>query len=128
MAHDPAGFAAPSGAVVERFFPHGPVIDRAACVVCHGGMGITQRALAAGVPVCVVPFGRDQAEVAARVVAVGAGSSVAPDGLTPEALRAAVREAMGRRAGAQRVAEGFARAGGARAAADAVEELLAARV
>ena len=30
-------------------------------------MGITQKALAAGVPVCAVPFGRDQFEVARRV-------------------------------------------------------------
>ena len=41
-----------------------PILEIAACVVCHGGMGITQKALAAGVPVCAVPFGRDQPEVA----------------------------------------------------------------
>jgi hypothetical protein len=35
-----------------------------------------------------------------------------------------VRDAMGMRAGAQRVADGFAAAGGAVAAADAIEELL----
>ncbi len=46
-------------ACVERFGPHGPILRRAAAVVCHGGMGVTQRTLAAGVPVCVVPFGRD---------------------------------------------------------------------
>lgn len=50
-----------------RFVPHEAVLERAACVVCHGGMGITQKALAAEVPVVVVPFGRDQVETARRV-------------------------------------------------------------
>jgi MGT family glycosyltransferase len=124
VAHDPAGFAVPGNARVERWLPHGPAVRRAACVVCHGGMGITQRALAAGVPVCVVPFGRDQLEVAARVAATGAGTVLTPDALTPGALLAAVRGAMTMGDGARLVAEGFARAGGAPAAADAVEALL----
>ena len=64
----------PANAHVERWLPHSALLARAACVICHGGMGITQKALAAGVPLCVVPFGRDQFEVAARVAAVGAGT------------------------------------------------------
>lgn len=125
VAHDPGRFPAAANAIVTRWLPHGPLIRRAACVVCHGGMGITQRALAAGVPVCVVPFGRDQTEVAGRVTAAGAGSQVLPDALTPTALRTAIRQAMTMRAGAQRVAAGFSRAGGAAAAAGALESLLA---
>lgn len=124
VAHDPESFDVPANAHLARWLPHGPVIQKAACVVCHGGMGITQRALAAGVPVCVVPFGRDQTEVARRVTAVGAGTQVLPDELTPTALRTAIHEAMTMRAGAERVAAGFARAGGAPAAADALESLL----
>ena len=54
----------PANARVERFVPHAPLLARAACAVTHGGAGATQKALAAGVPVCVVPFGRDQLEVA----------------------------------------------------------------
>jgi MGT family glycosyltransferase len=124
VAHDPERFPAPPNATVVRWAPHAPLLARAACVVCHGGMGITQKALAAGVPLCVVPFGRDQFEVAAKVQAAGAGTQVAPDALTPGALRAAVREAMTLRDGAARIAAGFARAGGAPAAADAVEALV----
>jgi UDP:flavonoid glycosyltransferase YjiC (YdhE family) len=44
---------------VERFVSHGPLLDRADCAVTHGGMGATQKALASGVPVCVVALGRD---------------------------------------------------------------------
>ena len=124
VAHDPESFNVPTNAHLARWLPHGPVIQKAACVVCHGGMGITQRALAAGIPVCVVPFGRDQTEVARRVTAVGAGTQVLPNELTPTAVRTAIHEAMTMRAGAERVAAGFARAGGAPAAADALESLL----
>jgi MGT family glycosyltransferase len=122
-AVDPASFTVPANARVERFIPHDPLIDRAACVVCHGGMGITQRALAAGVPVCVVPFGRDQLEVAGHVTRCDGGTRLAVQRLRPDRLRAAVRTTIGKRAGAQRVAAAFARAGGAPAAADALEQL-----
>jgi UDP:flavonoid glycosyltransferase YjiC (YdhE family) len=127
VAHDPQQFEVPANARAVRWLPHAPVLARAACVVCHGGMGITQKALAASVPVCVVPFGRDQFEVAARVSAAGAGTEIAPDALTAESLREAIHRAIGMREGARRIAAGFERSGGAGAAADAVESLLSAR-
>jgi len=127
VAHDPDRFDVRENARLARWLPHGPLIERAACVVCHGGMGVTQRALNAGVPVCVVPFGRDQFEVASRVTAVEAGTRVLPEALTPAVLRSAIYEAITMRAGAQRVAAGFARAGGPPAAADALESLLTTR-
>lgn len=124
-AIDPARFRAPANARVVRFAPHGPLLARAACAVCHGGMGITQKALAAGVPVCVVPFGRDQLEVARHVEVAGAGVRLAPKRLTPERLRDAVRAAIARREGAARIADAFRRAGGPGAAASAIEQLAA---
>jgi len=123
-AHDPSGFDGSGNHRLARWLPHGRLLEKTACVVCHGGMGITQKALAAGVPVCVVPFGRDQFEVAARVVAARAGTSVPPDALDPTALRSAVHRAMEMREGAERVAESFGRAGGAPAAATALESLV----
>jgi len=125
-AHDPAQFDAPANTRLTRFLPHGPMLRTARCVVCHGGMGITQKALAAGVPLCVVPFGRDQFDVAERVVKIGAGTSVLPWELSPASLRKAISEAMTRTAGAKAAAAGFARAGGPQAAADALETLLTA--
>jgi MGT family glycosyltransferase len=120
---DPSSFTPPPNARVERFVPHRPVLERASCVVCHGGMGITQKALAAGVPVCVVPFGQDQFDVARHVEVAGAGTRLPASRLRPDRLRAAVREAMSKKAGAERVAAAFAAAGGPRAAADALEAL-----
>jgi MGT family glycosyltransferase len=123
-ATDRAKFSVPENARVESFLPHGPIIDTCACVISHGGQGTTQRALAAGVPVCVVPFSRDQFDVARRVTLARAGVKLHHKRLTPPRLRAAVLEATGMRPGAERVAQAFAAAGGAPAAADAVEELL----
>ena len=124
---DPASFEAPANARVERFLPHGPLLCEAACVVCHGGMGITQKALAAGVPVCAVPFGRDQLEVARHVEVAGAGTRLPAARLNPERLKAAVRTAMSRAEGARRLAAAFREAGGARAAADALESIVTER-
>lgn len=111
----------PANARVERFVPHAAILERAACAITHGGAGATQKALAAGVPVCVVPFGRDQLEVARRVETAGAGTRLPARRLTAERLRGKVREAMTMTAGAQRVAQGFTATGGAVAAADAIE-------
>jgi UDP:flavonoid glycosyltransferase YjiC (YdhE family) len=87
-------------------------------------MGITQRALSGGVPLVVVPFGRDQFEVARRVEHARAGVRLPPKRLAPESLSAAVEEARAMRAGAGRIAAAFANAGGESAAADGLEELL----
>jgi UDP:flavonoid glycosyltransferase YjiC (YdhE family) len=105
---DEWGLRYPGVRRVEPYLPHTPVLDRAACVICHAGMGITQKALAHGVPVVAVPFGRDQPEVAR---------------LTRPGVRDAVQRAMKRHEGARRIAQAFAAAGGPGAAADALESL-----
>jgi UDP:flavonoid glycosyltransferase YjiC (YdhE family) len=110
---------------VERYLPHGPILRRAAAVISHGGMGTTQKALAAGVPVCVVPFRRDQFEVARRVEHCGAGTILRAKRLRSDRLRAAIEQAIGCRAGAEQVRDAFEQAGGAQAAASALENLLA---
>jgi MGT family glycosyltransferase len=123
-ASDPAAFDVPANAHLERFIPHRPVLERAACAVTHGGMGSTQKALSHGVPVCAVPFGRDQLEVARRVEVAQAGTRLPAKRLRPDRLRAKVREAMACTEGAQRIAAAFTATGGAGAAADAFETRL----
>jgi UDP:flavonoid glycosyltransferase YjiC (YdhE family) len=115
----------PANARLEHFVPHAQVLDHAAVAITHGGMGATQKALSKGVPVVVVPFGRDQHEVAARVVASDSGVRLSLKNLTPDKLCAAVHAALAKREGALRVAAGYVAAGGAAAGADALEELLA---
>ena len=112
---------------VEQFVPHGQVLERAAAVVCHGGMGIVQKSVTAGVPLAVVPFGRDQPEVARRVTESGAGVSLPSRKLTPERLRMAVREAIAKRAGAESAGARLRASGGPERFADEAEELVPAR-
>jgi MGT family glycosyltransferase len=121
---DPTAFKAPKNAHLARFVPHSAVLARATCAITHAGMGATQKALAHGVPVCAVPFGRDQLEVARRVEVARAGSRLPAQRLTQGNLREKVQEAMACGDGARRIAASFARAGGPKAAADAVERRL----
>jgi MGT family glycosyltransferase len=124
---DAAGLEPPPNVRIERYLPHGPLLERAVCVVCHAGMGITQKALAHGVPVVAVPFGRDQPEVARRVEVAHAGVRLPARKLTGPTLRHAVAVAITLRPGAERIAAAFATAGGPAAAADALEEIAGSR-
>lgn len=125
---DPSGMTIPANARVERFIPHRPILERAACAVTHGGMGSTQKALAHGVPVCAVPFGRDQLEVARRVEIAQAGTRLPAKRLRPDRLRAKVIQAMSCTEGARRIAAAYTATGGAATAADALETLARAHV
>ena len=123
-SNHPDALRVPANGRAERYLPHTPILRRAAVAITHGGMGVTQTALAAGVPVVAVPFGRDQPEVARRVEVAGAGVRLPRGRLRADTLRVAVSEAMGCRDGAASVAAGYRAAGGPPAAASAVESLL----
>ncbi|WP_244927707.1 nucleotide disphospho-sugar-binding domain-containing protein [Nocardioides sp. W7] len=122
-AYDEAGLTSAGNVRVERFVPHGQVLPSCAAVVCHGGFGIVSRAMAAGVPSVVVPFGRDQPEIARRVTEAGAGVMVRPKELTPERLRTAVAEARALSDGAAAAAARLDDGRGAERFADAAERL-----
>jgi MGT family glycosyltransferase len=108
-------------ATVVQFVPHGPVLERAVCAITHGGMGATQKALARRVPVCVVPFGRDQFEVARRVEVARCGTRLPAKKLTAKRLSIKVEQAMTMTAGARMVAAGFAATGGVARGAELIE-------
>jgi len=79
-------------------------------VITHGGHGTVMKALIAGVPLVVVPLGRDQPGNAARVIHVGAGVRLRKNA-TVSALRAAVArvtEDPRYRAAAKRMADRLA--------------------
>lgn len=128
VATMPAGieaFDVPPNAYLAEFVPHSLVLPRAVVAITHGGFGATQKALAAGVPVVVVPFGRDQSEVGRRAQAAGAGVLLSPKKLSPERLRAAVRRAILLKPAAEELAARMADEGGAVLAADRLERLFA---
>jgi UDP:flavonoid glycosyltransferase YjiC (YdhE family) len=71
---DPATLGpVPAHVRVERWVDQDRVLPEAAAVVCHGGSGTTYGALAAGVPVVIVPLFADQFANAAAVAGSGAG-------------------------------------------------------
>jgi MGT family glycosyltransferase len=120
----PAGLTVPANATVHEFVPHGTVLDQAVVAITHGGMGSTQKALARGVPVCAVPYGRDQFEVARRVEVSHSGTRLPAKKLNPVRLKSKVLQAMSMTTGAQQVADGFKATGGVVRGADLIERLL----
>jgi len=70
--------------------------------------------------VCVVPFGRDQFEVARRVEVARCGTRPPARKLTAARLSAKVRQAM--TYGVRRVAAGFAATGGVARGAELIEQ------
>jgi UDP:flavonoid glycosyltransferase YjiC (YdhE family) len=88
-------------------------------------MGATQKVLAAGVPVVVIPWGRDQLEVGRRAEATGAGVLLTKRRLSPENLRDAVRRARELQPAAKVLAAKMAAEGGAPKAVDRLEALIA---
>jgi MGT family glycosyltransferase len=80
----------PENVHVERWVPQAAVMPHAAAMVGHGGSGSTLMAMAAGLPLAVVPLFADQPINAARVAALGAGLSL--DGV--ESLATAVRSLL----------------------------------
>lgn len=85
--------APPSNVRVVPSAPHGAVLPLASAVVCHGGHGTVMKALSHGLPVVVMPFGRDQLDNAARVEVAGAGLQVSP-GASPARIAAAVQRVL----------------------------------
>ncbi|MEV0992980.1 macrolide family glycosyltransferase [Streptomyces sp. NPDC049949] len=125
--------AAGLGAVGDGFEVHASVpqldvLASAAAFVTHGGMGSLMEALSLGVPVVVVPQMAEQRVNAAQVERLGVGRHLPREQATARALREAVQAvaADARVAGA---VAGLRReiheAGGAAAAADVVEKVLA---
>ena len=77
----------PANVHVEPWIDQARVLDHADLVVCHGGSGTTLAALAAGVPLVMVPLFADQFENARRVAATRAGQVVEPRSYRPLARR-----------------------------------------
>lgn len=92
---DPAQFGPqPDNVQIERYIPQSLILSRCDLVLTHGGWNTTLAALAAGLPLVMLPISADQPENAARCASLGAAAVVSPEERTPGAIRAAVREAL----------------------------------
>jgi MGT family glycosyltransferase len=86
-----AGLRAPPNVVLVDSAPHGAVMREVSLVITHGGHGTVTRALAHGLPLLVVPMGRDQDDNALRVTARGAGLALPTTASGPEIAAAVNR-------------------------------------
>jgi MGT family glycosyltransferase len=113
----------PDNVLVRHYVPHGALLDRAAVMITHAGHGSVTSALAHGVPLICVPFGRDQRDVALRAVATGAAITLRPTRLTARKLSRAVQQVLDRpeyRQAARRMQARLATEDGAGHAADEI--------
>ncbi|HTR50314.1 MAG TPA: nucleotide disphospho-sugar-binding domain-containing protein [Kofleriaceae bacterium] len=121
LAPDP-----PANFIVRAYIPQLALLAHVDAVVCHGGHNTTCEALAHGLPLVIAPIKDDQPIVADQVVAAGAGLRVKFGRVQATELRdavARVRTEPAFRAAAARIRASFAAAGGAPAAALALEAL-----
>jgi len=68
----------PDNTHLEPWVAQDDVLGTASVVVCHGGSGTVFGALAAGVPLVVIPLFADQQRNAELVVTAGAGVAIQP--------------------------------------------------
>jgi MGT family glycosyltransferase len=80
--------------VVVQSAPHTQVMAEASLVVTHGGHGTVMAALLHGLPMLVIPHGRDQGDNAVRVTERGAGLALPKTARVGE-LRSALERLLG---------------------------------
>jgi MGT family glycosyltransferase len=107
---------------VARWVPQADVMPHAAAMICHGGSGTVRAALAAGVPVVVVPLFADQPYNGERVAELGAGITLTDATGLADAVRRLLVDESYRRA-AERIAEATRRLPTVDLAAAIVREL-----
>jgi UDP:flavonoid glycosyltransferase YjiC (YdhE family) len=93
--HDPAAleFSAPT-LHAERWLPLAPLLPRCDAVLCHAGSGTTLAALAAGLPLVLVPDGADQFVNAQACEAAGVARSLTPAQTSATSVRHAVHAVL----------------------------------
>ena len=130
-ATDPADLGVlPPNVEVHPQVPQLAVLRHASVFVTHAGMGGTMEGLDAGVPMVALPQMAEQRANADRVQALGLGLALDPEQLDTDNLWKAVGRVADDPAVRERLAwmrGEISEAGGAHAAADAVEEVLERR-
>jgi len=84
----------PPNTTVGLWWPQTEVLQRAALMITHGGLGTVKECILARVPMVVVPLMSDQPENAERICHHGLGTRVEPGEVTADLLRAAIRETL----------------------------------
>jgi UDP:flavonoid glycosyltransferase YjiC (YdhE family) len=119
---------APDNVLMLPSIPQLTLMPHLDAVVTHGGHNTVCEALAHGLPLVVAPIRDDQPTVAAQVVAAGAGVRLTYSRARAADIRSALESVLDEpeyAAAAELVRESFIAAGGAVAAADRLEKVVA---
>ncbi|MFC3899224.1 glycosyltransferase [Lentzea rhizosphaerae] len=119
---------APPNVLMLPSVPQLALMPHLDAVVTHGGHNTVCEALAHGLPLVVAPIRDDQPTVAAQVVAAGAGVRLTYSRARAADIRSALESVLDEpeyTAAAELVRESFLAAGGAAAAADRLEKVVA---
>lgn len=93
--NDPAAIdPVPANSRVERYVPQADLLPRCSAVIHHGGAGTMYGSLVHGLPQVVLPQGADNFVNGGLLARCGAGLSIGPEQLTPEAVRDAVHSVL----------------------------------
>lgn len=113
--------------LVVRYAPQLELLKRTALMITHAGMNTAMECLNQGVPMVAIPITNDQPGVAARIAWTGAGEFVPVSGLSVPRLRSAIQQVLTEptyRQNALRLQAAIQRSGGAKRAADIVEQVV----
>lgn len=115
----------PGDPVVGAFWPQPAVLPHCSAAILHGGFNTVLDALAAAVPMVVVPLAFEQPGTAARVAWTGAGRAIMRGRLSRRRLHGALERVLmeaSYREAAQTLSGEMASLGGAFQAADLIDE------
>jgi MGT family glycosyltransferase len=84
----------PDHVYLSDYVPHSTVLPDSRLVISHAGHGIVMKALYHGVPMVLVPWGRDQPGVAARAESLGVATVVRRDACNDASVAQAVHRIL----------------------------------
>jgi MGT family glycosyltransferase len=124
---DPGNALADVDGIIRRpWLPQQALLPHVSAVICHAGHNTVCETLSRGIPLVVAPIRDDQPVIAEQVAATGAGIRLRFAHARAPHIAGAVDRVLTDPAftrSARRIAESFSGAGGAPAAADALEKL-----
>ncbi|MBU1564607.1 MAG: hypothetical protein KJ630_03135 [Proteobacteria bacterium] len=81
----------PDNMYVSDYLPHSAVLPFCRMIISHAGHGLVLKGMFHGVPMVLIPWGRDQPGVAARALASGVARVIVRQELSAQALADAIK-------------------------------------
>lgn len=84
----------PANVHIHRYIPHSHILPQCVLVISHAGHGIVMKAMVHGIPMVLVPWGRDQPGVANRAKRLEVATVVPKSKCNSEVLRRAISRVL----------------------------------